>query len=65
MPELINKLEALLTSQTTTSEQVHRREGRNMVFQGTISVVSTAFGKDVIDETRKESRSQIMEGLVQ
>ena len=33
-----------------------------MVFQGTISVVSTAFGKDVIDETRKKSRSQIMEG---
>ena len=35
-----------------------------MVFQGTISVVSTAFGKDVIDETRKKSRSQIMEGLI-
>lgn len=63
MPELINKLEALLTSQTTTSEQVHR-EGVNMVFQGAISVVSTAFGKDVIDETRKEVRSQIMEGLI-
>lgn len=35
-----------------------------MVFQGTISVVSTAaFGKDVIDETRKESRSRSWRAL--